>query len=125
MWAGLTDLRRAMRGRWAARGALFLLALFVLQISVARSHFHFDHSERDALALAGDVTGGSPHPKPAHDEANCPLWHAGVAGGSALLADACVLLPPPATRSLRVADARTIFPERFTAAWRSRAPPIV
>ncbi len=114
-----------MRGRWAACGALFLLALFVLQISVARSHFHFDLAERNSAALDGDITDGGPQPKPAHDEADCPLWHAGVAGGAALLADACALLPPPATRSLRVADARTIFPERFTAAWRSRAPPIV
>lgn len=114
-----------MRGRWAARGALLLLALFVLQISVARSHFHFDLTERSSSALTCDLTDDGPQPKPAHDEANCPLWHASVVGGSALLADACALLPPPATRSLRVADARTIFPERFTAAWRSRAPPTV
>jgi hypothetical protein len=131
MGMGLQGLRDFLRGGGRARAVVSLLLLaFVLQIAVTRSHFHFgDTADATAVAMAQDassdhVDGSSaPLQKPSHDESHCLLWHAaGVCGAAAPAVVAVLFIAKPTSTRIAV-DERAIVPERFTAAWRSRAPP--
>jgi hypothetical protein len=127
MW-GLHSLRRVNRGWRAVALVRLLLAVFVLQTAVMRGHIHVGN-DLDAgatlAASAADSGGNTKQPHPSHDESKCLLWHAAGVCGAIAAADIAHLYVPPSAR-LRVAtDERLIFPERFAAAWRSRAPPTV
>lgn len=125
----LQGLRQGLRGQRALAFVWLILAVFVLQTAVSRSHFHIGTDVNGGVALAGDIDGldaGAPSQKlPPHDESSCPLWHAAGVCGAIAAADAGVLYVPPSARLRVAADERLIFPERFAAAWRSRAPPTV
>jgi hypothetical protein len=103
--------------------------LFVSQTAVTRSHFHVGAAQDGGLLLADadadGPAGGAKQPLPTHDESHCPLWHAAGVCGAASVPDAIVLVVAPAHRMRIAVDERLIFPERFAAAWRSRAPPSV
>jgi hypothetical protein len=122
---GLQTIREAMRDRCAFAFVCLLLGVFLLQTGVTRGHVHTGLSPDTAavLALAGDVDGGAKKPLPKHDESQCPLWHASGICGAAVAPDAVVLHLPAPARFHVAGDERAIFPERFAAAWRSRAPP--
>jgi len=125
---GLQRWWDAVRGGRAAALVCLLLALFVLQTAVTRSHFHLGSASGGDVSLADaagvDVgAGGTKAPTPLHDESHCPLWHAAGVCGAAVAPDAVTIIAPIATWLRIAVDARLIFPERFTAAWRSRAPP--
>ena len=130
METGLQGLRDVLRGGGRARAIVSLILLaFVLQIAVTRSHFHFGHAFDGVMiaaaqdAPADHASGGSKPSKPSHDESNCPLWHAaGVCGAAAPTVASVLFIVKPASSRIAV-DERSIVPERFTAAWRSRAPP--
>lgn len=122
-----------MRGGGRARAIVSLVLLaFVLQIAVTRSHFHFGHALDGVSATvatqdaAADLAAGVSKPsEPAHDDAQCPFWHAaGVCGAAAVPHSIAVFVPQAARLGIAI-DERLIFPERFAAAWRSRAPPSV
>lgn len=100
-----------------------LLAAFVFQTSILRGHIHVA-SASGALEQAVDSHGGG-SPKPVHNEADCPLWHASSICGAGLAAVAATTVPPLSRTSQATRDERTVFPERFAATWRSRAPPIL
>lgn len=123
MQFGLQRLRGSMRGGRALALVCLLLAAFVLQIAVTRSHFHLGVSI--GLAKADPATGTPAKFPPGHDDAKCPLWQASGVCGSAIPASAADLfaLTPPHARA--AARARVDFFKRFAAAWRSRAPPSV
>jgi|GEM_PF-6225357 hypothetical protein len=131
MQAGLQGLRDLLRGGGRARAFVSLVLLaFVMQIAVTRSHFHFGHAFDGVAATvaaqdspADHAAGGSKPSKPSHDESNCPLWHAAGVCGAAAPAVASVLFIAKPMPSRVGIDERRIVPERFTAAWRSRAPP--
>jgi hypothetical protein len=131
MQTGLQGLRDLLRGGGRARAFVSLVLLaFVMQIAVTRSHFHFGHAFDSVAATvaaqdapADDAAGGSKPSKPSHDESNCPLWHAaGVCGAAAPAVSSVLFVAKPMPSRVAV-DERRILPERFTAAWRSRAPP--
>lgn len=132
METGLQGLRSIARGSGRTQALICLILLaFVLQIAATRAHFHFDHAFDVAAGTAGvqdaddQDAGGSAPAKPAHDETNCPLWHAaGVCGAVAASVASVLFIAQPASSRIAV-DERTIVPERFAAAWRSRAPPSV
>jgi hypothetical protein len=128
---GLQGLRELLCGGSRARALVSLVLIaFALQVAVTRGHFHFGHALDGvaAAALAQDApadhdAGGSKPAKSLHDESNCPLWHAaGVCGAAAPAVVAVLFVAKPASSRIAV-DERSIVPERFTAAWRSRAPP--
>jgi hypothetical protein len=130
MKTGLQGLRDLLCGSSRARALVSLVLLaFALQIAVTRGHFHFGHAldgvATTALADAPadlDADGSKPT-KSSHDESNCPLWHAaGVCGAAAPAVAAVLFIAKPASSRIAV-DERSIVPERFAAAWRSRAPP--
>jgi hypothetical protein len=129
MQMGLQGLRELLRGGSRARALVSLVLIaFALQIAVTRGHFHFGHALDGAAVAAQDAStdlaaGGSKPSKPSHDESNCPLWHAAGVCGAAAPAVASVLFIVKPAPSRIAADERSIVPERFTAAWRSRAPP--
>lgn len=125
---GLQNLRDAVRGKRALSLVCLLLALFVAQTAVTRSHFHLGAAADGAPALAdlagADLgLGGTKAPLPTHDESHCPLWHAAGVCGAVVAADAIAIFAPIVAQLRIGVDARLIFPERFAAAWRSRAPP--
>jgi hypothetical protein len=126
---GLSTMRAVVRDRRAFAFVCLLLGVFLLQTAVTRGHVHTGLSPDAAAAhaLAGDIDGGggTKKPLPEHDESQCPLWHASGICGAAVAADAVVLALPAPVRSTVAGDERTIFPERFAAAWRSRGPPSV
>jgi hypothetical protein len=131
MSVGLQTLRDLLRGGSRARALVSLVLLaFVLQIAVTRGHFHFGHALDSVVAtapaqdaVADQAAGGSKPGTPSHDESNCPLWHAaGVCGAAAPAVGAVLFIAAPAPSRIAT-DERSIVPERFTAAWRSRAPP--
>jgi hypothetical protein len=131
METGLYGLRNVLCGGGRARGLVSLILLaFVLQIAVTRSHFHFGQAIDGGAAiiaaqdaLADLAAGGSKPSKSSHDESNCPLWHAaGVCSAAAPAVASVLFIVKPAPSRIAV-DERRIVPERFTAAWRSRAPP--
>jgi hypothetical protein len=117
-----------VRSRRAVALVWLLLAAFVLQTAVMRGHIHVG-ADLDAgatlAASAADGAGGTEQPRPSHDESKCPLWHAAGVCGAIAAADVARLYVPRSQRLSVAADARLIFPERFAAAWRSRAPPAV
>jgi hypothetical protein len=130
MWGlGLHTLRRVNRSRRAVAFVWLLLAVFVLQTAVMRGHFHVGGDlDGGATFKAGAADGGAgetKQPLPSHDESKCPLWHAAGVCGAIAAADIAHLYVPPSARLRVAADERLIFPERFAAAWRSRAPPTV
>ena len=131
-----------MRGRWlnrlkwatnGARANAFIYALllaFVAQTIVTTSHFHgsgradgtsignFDHTIRVVLQPASDA--GSKHKS--DDAAKCPICQAASLTSGFIGASYSIFLP--VLDSFLVShDERIIAVERFTAAWRSRAPP--
>jgi hypothetical protein len=124
---GLHYFRSATRSRRGALLACLLLSLFALQSAVTRAHFHFSVADGGPAVVVdlNDDAGRSKDPRPAHDESQCPLWHAGSICGSVVAATSTVMFVPPRVRLPVAADERLIFPERFASAWRSRAPPAV
>lgn len=129
MRGSLLILRTAIGARRARVFVALLLAAFLLQVAVTRSHFHLGHAGV-AVAQADVSADGTAPAKPqkapsGHDENNCPLWHASGICGTADMAVASIFVPPIASHTRASFDPRVIFPERFVAGWRSRAPPIV
>jgi hypothetical protein len=127
---GLQGLRNAARGERGFALVCLLLVVFVLQGAVTRGHFHLGAAfDAAGPQLAGDVdpgpAGNQKKPLPPHDETHCLLWHAAGVCGAAVAADAAKLFVPASARLRIAVDERPIFPERFAAAWRSRAPPAV
>lgn len=123
------SLRTALGTRRARVFVALLLAAFLLQIAVTRSHFHFGGAGAHlAEAQIPDGDGTPPEPQKApsgHDESKCPLWHASGICGAADLALASTFAPPISSHTGAQFDPRAVFPERFVASWRSRAPPSV
>lgn len=122
--SGLKSLRDSVRRSSRAQLLLvLLLTAFVFQTSFLRGHIHVESAQGAVHELADATGGGSPGP--IHNEADCPLWHASSICGAGLIAVAAMAVPPLSFASKAARDERTIFPERFAAAWRSRAPPIL
>ena len=101
---------------------VLLLAAFVFQTSVLRAHIHAGSAQSVAHEQTADAGGGG-KPSPIHNEKDCPLWHASSVWGTGLLAVAGSAVAPLSSASRTPLDERTTVPERFAAAWRSRAPP--
>jgi hypothetical protein len=99
---------------------------FLLQGVATQSHFHFEDlaAAADAQAAIGDDKQDPSHPAK-HSKWDCPLWHAANTCGAALPATGFVFVDPSWERVRRPIDQRRLVPERFTAGWRSRAPPTV
>jgi hypothetical protein len=98
-----------------------VLAVFVLQFTATRAHFHFSAAHPGVAVASADSK--TPAKAPLHDQANCPLFHAaGVCG--AALAGAAATLTVLHTGTTRAAFAPAVpHAERIAANWRSRAPP--
>lgn len=124
MWAnGLQGLREAMRGSRACALICLLLVAFVAQAAATRGHFHLGVPGGLQLAT-GEACDTQPNETPLrHDESHCPLWHAAGVSGAAVAPSAPALFVPRAGVDLASTDLRAVFPERYAAAWRSRAPP--
>lgn len=124
----LLALRSSLGARRARVFVALLLAAFLLQVAVTRSHFHWGNA---GVAIAqADISGdhsapAKQHKAPSgHDENNCPLWHASGICSTADMAVASIFVPPIVSYTRASFDPRVVFPERFVAGWRSRAPPI-
>ena len=113
--------------------AYVVLAAFVLQGMVTQNHLHgafaapaFSsdvHQDGVALADAGKA-GSTQLPAGEHDR-NCPICQAASIAGAAFASSAPILRVPSLSTLFVARDERTIVVERFVAAWRSRAPPLV
>lgn len=127
MVGGLQTFRESLRHSTRVQSLVFaLLALFVVQIATLRSHVHVEAAAAAVVELASDASlppGGKK--QPTHNEANCPLWQASGVCGSILVPVAVTVAAPPTVLVQAPSDQRTIAPERFAAAWRSRAPPLL
>jgi hypothetical protein len=124
MSSALQPLRQSLRQSGRTQALVFaLLTLFVLQVAVLRGHVHTGTTTA-AIEQTADASApsGNKH-APAHNEADCPLWHASGVCGTALAPTAVVGAQPLARFAKSPLDERAILYERFTAAWRSRAPP--
>jgi hypothetical protein len=125
----LLALRTALGARRARVFVALLLAAFLLQVTVTRSHFHFGAVDASVAQAGVEHDAGAPSkPQKApsgHDESHCPLWHASGICGTADMALASTFAPPISSHTRAQFDPRVIFPERFVASWRSRAPPSV
>lgn len=127
MVGGLQTFRESLRRSTRVQSLVFaLLALFVVQIATLRSHMHVGAAVAAVVELSSDASlplGGKK--QPAHNEADCPLWQASGVCGSILVPVTATVAVPPAVLVQAPSDQRTIAPERFAAAWRSRAPPLL
>jgi len=126
----LRELRPAARGTRVASALVHALLLaFLLQIVATRGHFHFGDTAATHVVAAQQLDNGAdpsgPSKVPAHQETDCPLWHASLLCGSAVHATTVTIVAPLLRSARAPIDQRTIVPERFNAAWRSRAPPIL
>lgn len=125
----LLATRNALGTRRTRVFVALLLAVFLLQVAVTRSHFHLGHASATVAQaeVSGDTSApAKPHKAPSgHDENNCPLWHASGICGAADVAVAVIVVAPISSHTRASFDPRVVFPERFVANWRSRAPPIV
>ena len=136
MGRSIRRLVQAVRGGRGFRAfAYFVLCAFVFQGFITHRHMHWNGLANGLAADAIHIENGvvlsdlsAPASKqlPAgHDESKCPIYHAAAVAGCFLVATAPILrIPPLSTLALR-RDERSIVVERFTAAWRSRAPPSV
>lgn len=120
-------MKMTARGKRSVSALVHVLLLaFVLQIVATRGHFHFGSTAAaDIVAQQGGDDAPAPSKQPTgHQESDCPLWHASVVCGGAIHATAVKIVAPLLRSTRAPLDQRAIVPERFTAAWRSRAPPI-
>jgi hypothetical protein len=125
MGSGLLSFRRTARN--SSRAQLFfllVLAAFVFQTAVLRAHIHAGTADGSVQLASEEATASKGKHSPTHNEADCPLWHASSNGTAGIVAAATALPAPLSETSRATFDERNIFPERFAAAWRSRAPPI-
>lgn len=124
----------AVRGLRTRPALVYLvLTAFVLQGLVTQSHMHFAAAAQQksmaAAQLTSSATLGVTAKSPVkqtpgeRDDSNCPICHAASIAG-AMFASAAPMLRVPSLSSLvPYVDERSVLVERFTAAWRSRAPP--
>jgi hypothetical protein len=125
MGSGLQTFREGVRRNSRVRVLLvLLLAAFVFQTAVLRAHIHAGSAQSVAHELTAEACGGGT-PSPVHNEKDCPLWHASSISGTGLIAVATTAIAPLSSTSRASLDERTTAPERFAAAWRSRAPPVL
>lgn len=124
---GLQTFRESLRYSNRMQSLVFaLLALFVLQIATLRGHVHVGTATTSAVELASNISappGGEK--QPVHNEADCPLWQASGACGSILVPVTATVAAPLTVLVQAPSDERKTAPERFAAAWRSRAPPLL
>lgn len=125
MWAnGLLGWRKAVRGSRATALVCLLLVAFVAQSAVTRGHFHLGLSGGGVQLASVDACDAQSDKAPLrHDESHCPLWHAAGVSGAAVAPSAPAIFVPLTVVDIASTDLRAIFPERYAAAWRSRAPP--
>jgi len=135
MWErSVRRLMHAVRDMRVRRAFAYLvLVTFVLQGFVTQSHMHFGAPAQKAAAgthqsASGAVLGatqkspGQQSPG-GRDDGNCPICHAASIAGAAFASAAPMLRIPSLSSLVPYVDERSILVERFTAAWRSRAPP--
>jgi hypothetical protein len=124
-YGGRSERRR--RG-FAALSIYGLILTFLLQGVATQSHFHFEDLTVAGAAHAADADDNQdqdPSHPDRHSKWDCPLWHAANVCGAALPASGLVFVDPSWERVLTPIDQRRLVPERFTAGWRSRAPPVL
>lgn len=133
------SIRRLVQAVRGGRGfrvfVYFVLCAFVFQGFITHRHMHWGDSADRPSADAFHVENGVALPDlsmpaskqlPAgHDESKCPIYHAAAVAGCFLAATTPILRIPPLSTLALQRDERSIVVERFTAAWRSRAPPSV
>lgn len=129
MWERLVRrVTHAVRDVRSRRAFVYaLLIAFVSQGVVTQSHFHFGLGAATAAEAQFDgnkASTGTSEKGSKHDsgDAKCPLCQAASLTGSFVAASYSFSLPVSHTY-FEVRDERVIAVERFTAAWRSRAPP--
>jgi hypothetical protein len=135
MWELLVRrVGKAVRDR-RGRGAFvyLVLAAFALQGSVTQSHLHVGALAQQATVATFQSSPGlsleatakapvKPLPSP-RDDNNCPICHAASIAGAVFASAAPILRVPSLSSLVPYVDEHAVLVERFTAAWRSRAPP--
>ncbi|MCE9522487.1 MAG: hypothetical protein K8S25_08670 [Alphaproteobacteria bacterium] len=121
----LLDLAaRELRRRRAF--AMLVLAAFVLQGVITQSHSHSGAPAKSVSVVAalGGVADAPAKPSPGDSgDANCPICHAASIAGAAVASAGPELRVPSLSSLVPYLDEHSVLVERFTAAWRSRAPP--
>ncbi len=110
-----------------------VLAAFIVQGFVTQGHMHWGGAGQEFAAVAShagaattDATKAGSKQTPANrDHSNCPICHAASVAGAMFASAAPILRVPSLSTLVPERDERSIVVERFTAAWRSRAPPSV
>jgi len=137
MWErSIRRVLNAVRDRRARRAFVYLvLATFALQGFVTQGHMHFGApaqksigaTQQSSSGVTLDATAKFPaKPLPGErDGSNCPICHASSIAGAMFASAAPALRVPSLSSLVPYIDERSVFVERFTAAWRSRAPPTV
>jgi hypothetical protein len=120
---------RAVCGARNYRALVYLvLAAFVFQGFLTQTHTHWSNPVQKVSvggALSDAVKSASKQSPGDRDDGNCPICHAASIAG-AMFASAAPMLRVPSLSSLvPYVDEHNVLVERFTAAWRSRAPPSV
>jgi hypothetical protein len=121
----IRQVAQALRGAGNRRAWVYaLICAFVLQGVITQGHFHaFAGAAPHAISLADNGASQSKQAPGDRDDTKCPICHAASVAGAFFAAAAPILLLPTLDALIPQRHERTIVVERFTAAWRSRAPP--
>ncbi len=114
-----------MLRNWRLAFVCLVLAAFVGQAVLTQGHFHWAADAGSVLADASGAHAPGEKQPIKGDQSNCPLCHAAAVAGAISVPTAPALWVPSLSTLSKPRDERAIVVERFSAHWRSRAPPAV